>query len=227
MSKRSFVGVMVVVLAVVVMAGGLLASNMGFKLNYVMNSSGASPLSKSGTTTIALPDNRQAGLNTAKQLMDDVGLANVTNVQKYLIATDTTQAYTGRRGNTSAQDFALASGEGYFAKMATTTNYIVVGSDNPTLASNLYAPGTVPVSKSGTNLFAYNYHQTAATAKGLMDDIGLASVTNVQKYLVATDTTQAYTGRRGNTSAQDFALTPGQAYFLKMTATMTYTPSHY
>ncbi len=221
MSKRKFVGVMVVVLAVVVMAGGLLASNMGFKLNYQMLQTTAGQ-SKSGTTTLALPDNRQTGLNTAKNLMDDVGLANVQNVSRFIKSTDGFQTYTGRKG--SGPDFSLTSGEGVFVRMLTTVNYIVVGSDNPTLAYTLNAT-QAGVSKSGTNFFAYNYHQTAATSKGLMDDIGLANVQNVSRFIKSTDGYQTYTGRKG--SGADFSLTPGEAYFVRMLTTVNYTPSHY
>ncbi len=221
MSKRTFVGVMVVALAVVVMAGGLLASNMGFKLNYTLLQTTAGQ-SKSGTSTLALPDNRQTGLNSAKNLMDDVTLANVASIQKFLKASDSFQTYTGRKG--SGADFALTAGDGYFVKMTTTVNYIVVGSDDPALATSLNAT-QVGVSKTGNNFFAYNYHQTAATAKALMDDIGFAQTANIQKFLKASDSYQTYTGRKG--SGADFALTPGEAYFIKMNTTVTYTPSHY
>jgi len=212
---------MIVALAVVVMAGGLLASNMGFKLNYTLSQTLAGT-SKSGTNTLALPDLRQTGLNTAKNLMDDITLLNVANIQKFLKASDSTQLYTGRKG--SGADFSLVAGEGVLVKMLTATNYIVVGSDDPTLAYTLQAT-LAGTSKSGTNLYAYNYHQTAATAKGLMDDIGLANVANIQKFLKASDSTQLYTGRKG--SGADFNLTPGEAYYVKMLTTTNYTPSHY
>jgi hypothetical protein len=221
MNKRQFVGVMIVALAVVVMAGGLLASNMGFKLNYTLNQTLAGT-SKSGTNVLALPDLRQTGLNTANNLMTDITLANVAQVQKFIKSTDAFQAYTGRKG--SGADFALVAGEGLFVKMNTATNYIVVGSDDPTLAYTLNAT-QAGVSKSGNNLYAYNYHQTAATAKGLLDDITLANVAQVQKFIKSTDAFQAYTGRKG--SAADFNLTPGEAYFIKMNTTTNYTPSHY
>jgi len=120
MSKRTFVGVMVVALAVVIMAGGLLASNMGFKLNYTLQATLAGT-SKSGQNLLALPDLRQTGVNTAKNLMDDIVLANVTNIQKYLKATDTLQTYTGRKG--AGADFSLVPGEAYLIKMNTTVNY--------------------------------------------------------------------------------------------------------
>ena len=219
MNKKTFFGAMAVVTAVALTGSALVASNMGFKLNYTLSGPGGGVLS--GTNTLALPDNRQTGLADAKNLMDDIGFASVTNVQKYLSATDTLQVYTGRKSGGTA--FPLQAGAGYFVKMAANVNYIVVGSDDPSLIYTLSGPGAG--SLSGTNFYAYNYHQTAADAKALMDDIGFASVTNVQKYLKATDTLQVYTGRKsGGTS---FALTPGEAYFVKMAATANYTPSHY
>jgi len=196
---------------------------MGFKLNYALLQADGGVNSKSGTSTLALPDNRQSGLNTAKNLMDDIGFAQTNNVQKFLEATDTFQTYTGRKG--SGADFSLVSGEGYFVRMNTTVNYIVVGSDDPALAYNLNQADGGVTSKSGTNFFAYNYHQTAATAKQLMDDIGFAQTNNVQRFLKATDTFQTYTGRKG--SGADFSLVPGEAYFVRMNTTVSYTPSHY
>ena len=121
MTKRTYIGVLTVALAVVLAAGGLLASNMGFKLNYPLQALQAG-VSLSGTNTLALPDNRQAGVNAASSLMNDIGLANVTNVQKFLKTTDGLQVYTGRKG--AGPDFALVPGEAYFVKMATTVNYV-------------------------------------------------------------------------------------------------------
>jgi hypothetical protein len=107
--------------------------------------------------------------------------------------------------------------------MATTVNYIVVGSHDPSFANPLNAAGGG--SASGTNLFSYPYHATATTASALQADIGLANVTNVQKFLKATDGLQVYTGRKG--SGPDFTLAPGEAYFIKMATTVNYLPSHY
>lgn len=219
MTKRTYIGVLTVALAVVLAAGTLLASNMGFKLNYPLTATGAG--SVSGTNTLALPDNRQAGINAASTLMNDIGLVNVNNVQRFLEATDGLQVYTGRKG--SGPDFALATGEGYFVRMNTTVNYIVVGSHDPAFANPLNSTGAGSV--SGTNFFSYPYHATATSASALINDIGLANVNNVQKFLKATDGLQVYTGRKG--SGPDFALAPGEAYFIRMNTTVNYNPSHY
>jgi hypothetical protein len=221
MSKRTFVGVMVVALAVVVMAGGLLASNMGFKLNYQLLQQTAGQ-SKTGTVTIALPDNRQSTVNTAKNLLDDIGLANVSAIQRFVKSSDGLVQYTGRP--LGGSDFSLVAGDGYYLKMKTTVNYIIVGSDNPTLGYVLLQT-TAGQSKTGTNFYAYNYHQTATTAKALLDDIGLASVSAIQRFVKSSDGLVQYTGRP--LGGSDFPLVPGEAYYLKMKTTVTYTPSHY
>ena len=155
MTKKTFFGAMAVVTAVALTGSALVASNMGFKLNYTLASASVG-VSNSGQSTLALPDNRQTGLNDAKNLMDDIGFANVTSVAKFLKATDTLQTYTGRKGGGTA--FPLAAGEGYYVKMIAPVNYIVVGSDDPTLAYALSA-ASVGVSNSGQTFFAYNYHQ--------------------------------------------------------------------
>jgi len=220
MTKKTFFGAMAVVTAVALTGSALVASNMGFKLNYSLLQAGGG-VSATGQSTLALPDNRQTGLADAKNLMDDITFANVTSVAKFLKATDTLQTYTGRKGGGTA--FPLAAGEGYFVKMATSVNYIVVGSDDPAISYSLQAAGVG--SNTGQTFYAYNYHQTAADAKALMDDIGFANVTSVAKFLKLTDTLQTYTGRKGGGTA--FALTPGEAYFIKMTTSANYTPSHY
>ena len=81
-------------------------------------------------------------------------------------------------------------------------------------------------SNSGTNFFSAPYHTTSTTALDLMNDIGFASVQNIQRFLEATDGLETYTGRKG-TPAPNFNLVPGEAYFIRMGSTVSYTPSHF
>ena len=179
MTKKTFFGAMAVVTAVALTGSALVASNMGFKLNYTLSATGVGSLT--GQSTLALPDNRQTGLADAKNLMDDIGFANVTSVARFLKASDTLQTYTGRKGGGTA--FALTAGEAVYVKQAATVNYIIVGSDDPAISYNLQATGAG--SLTGQSFFAYNYHQTATDAKLLMDDIGFANVTSVARFLKA------------------------------------------
>jgi hypothetical protein len=225
MTKRSFFGAMAVVTAVALTGSALVASNMGFKLNYSLDhdTDGAGP--RTGLNTLALPDNRQAGLNTSKALMDDIGFTSTASVARYIKATNGLELYTGRKGSPNA-DFPLAAGEAYFVSMTATVPYIVVGSDDPAITYSLTADtdGAGPV--TGLNFFAYNYHQTAATSKALMDDIGFASTGSIGRYIEATNGLELYTGRKGSPNA-DFGLTPGEGYFVTMLAAVNYAPAHY
>jgi hypothetical protein len=215
MRKRGLVAVTITAAAMVVLAGGLMASNMGFKLNYPLKAADGGASSKSGTQTIALPYNPQVGMVNVSDLFKDVALAgNVQNIQKFLQATDTYQAYQA-----GSADFALQAGVGYFIKVgAPNFSYIIVGSHDPSAVVVLKAAGAG--SKSGTNLFAPPYHTTAATARDLFIEIGVAQ--NVQKYLAKTDTYQAYAAGLPN-----FNIDPGVAYFVKVGSTINYQPSHY
>jgi hypothetical protein len=205
----------------VVAAGGLFASNMGFKLNYqLFDSSNAG--SNSGTSVLALPFNRQTGVDMASSLQTDIGFAAVANIQKFDESSDGLTAYTGRKG--SPPDFALSAGEANFIKMISSTDYIVVGSHDPAAAISL-EDSSDPGSNSGTNFFAYPYHSTSVTALDLMNDIGFASVANVQNFDPSNDGLTAFTGRKG--SPPDFNLNPGNGYFIKMISTVGYVPSHY
>jgi hypothetical protein len=107
--------------------------------------------------------------------------------------------------------------------MNTTTNYLIGGSSDPSVVLQLDAPG--PGSRSGTNFIALPYHSTANSASQLLQDIGLANVANVQRFVAATDSIQAYTGRKG--SPPDFPIVPTECYFVKMNTTTSYIPSHW
>jgi hypothetical protein len=206
--KRTLTALFLVAGAVAVLAGGLMASNMGFKLNRQLLVTGTA----SNTNTLALPYNRQVGIDTAKDLFLDIGPANVQLVQKWNIATDSTQSYSY-----GSPDFPLAAGEGNFVKMNADTNYIVVGSHDPSATISLVAGVG-----SGTNLYAHPYHGVASTAKELFLEIDPTRVQLVQRWNPATDSTQSYTY-----GSPDFPLVPGEAYFLKMNTSYPYPPAHY
>ena len=213
MTKNRSMTVMVLVLAAaVVITGGLMASNMGFKLNRALLA-GTDPGSNSGTQMLALPYNRQVGIDTAEDLFKNI--SGVQIISRYLTQTDAYQPYTFGQPN-----FGLAAGQGLLVKMGQNTNYIVVGSHDPSAVIQLESGGAA--SNSGTNLYAPPYHATAATAKDLFLEIGPANVQLISKYLTATDALQPYTFGQAN-----FNINPGEAYLIKMGATVAYSPSHY
>jgi hypothetical protein len=107
--------------------------------------------------------------------------------------------------------------------MNATVDYLVGGSSVPGFALSLDPAG--PASMNGTNFITLPYHRTAATASQVMNDIGLASVINVQRFVAATGGLQTYTGRKG--SGPDFPLAPQECFFVRMSALVAYIPSHY
>ncbi len=115
MRKRAFV-VAAVGLAAVLVAGGLVASNMGFKANYAMDSPGVNG-SLSGTQSLGLPYNQQTNILTAADLIADIdadaGSPVVASVARHVRTTDNPEFYTGFSG----VNFGLVPGEAYSLSM--------------------------------------------------------------------------------------------------------------
>ncbi len=233
MRKRALL-VSAVALVAVLVAGGLFASNMGFKLNYSMEKAGFVNVpvtggnSRTGTQTIALPYNQQTNLLNANDLLVDIGgTAVVVQIAAYTRSSDAPAAYTG----TSGSPFALTAGEAYYCQISgtgqTPVNYIVVGSHNPGLGINLIAQAA-GVSRSGSNLWSYPYHSTAANAKTLLDEInafgGAGTVFQVGQYVQSGDIFAGYTGATGVA----FPLLPGEGYLIQVNSNVSgWVPSHY
>lgn len=226
MSKRSFMVVAAGVAALLV-AGGLYASNMGFKLNYPLDSTGVNG-SRSGFQALALPYNQQTSLQKASDIRTDVNATiggSFVSLSKYLKDADALLTYTGA---SFATDFDLVPGEGYIIQVGAPVNYIIVGSHNPGLVVNLDAAGTNG-SQNGFQLWAFPYHGTASLSSELRTEINASSasgnaVVSISKYLRNSDAYQTYTGA---SFATDFALVPGEAYLIQMGENVAYVPSHY
>jgi hypothetical protein len=237
MTKKTLFAVIAVAVCAILAAGGLLASNMGFKLNYGLTGPSGSGGIGTGKNTLALPHFRQTGLNDSMGLLQDIQgtttLTTVQSVSKYNVSTDLFQAHTGRM-ITTIGNFALAAGEGYLVGVGGTAalNYIVVGSHDPTFAQTFQGPGTgAPVSATGKMFFAPPYNATAANSMQLLQDIQgtttLTTVQSVSKYNKTTDLFQAHTGRM-ITTIPAFAIVPGEAYLVGVGATISgYIASHY
>jgi hypothetical protein len=206
-----------ITLAVVLVAGGLMASNMGFKLNYPLKAGDLGVTSKSGTQTIALPYNRQVGIDTARDLFEDMAASGVVvqNIQRFDGATDATQLYFGGQ-----PDFNLVAGEGYFVKVGNNKDYIVVGSHDPSLSLTLL-PGSDPGSKSGTQMYGHPYHAVSSKASELFAEL-FPEIQNIQRFDRKTDATALYFGGQ-----PDFNLVPGEGYLVKVGSSKTFTPEHY
>jgi hypothetical protein len=229
MSTRSYAVVAVGAVALLV-AGGLFASNMGFKLNYGLDSAGVNG-SASGTQSLALPYNQQTSLVKASDLRADVN-ATVPNsfvqVSRFVKQTDGNQSYAGLATDIP-NDFTLTPGEGYTIVVSQPVNYIIVGSHDPGLVINLDAAGTNG-SATGTNSFAYPYHSTASKVSQLFAEIaaqgGPGSVVQISRFVRQTDGNQSYAGLATDIP-NDFNLVPGESYSVVVANNVAYVPSHY
>lgn len=220
---RVHFSVLMLVVACALTSGALVASNMGHIAKVHLDAI-QTGVSKSGTNTLNLPYGIGPNIVTALDLMNDIGFSGTANVQRWIEATDTLVTYTGRKGSPNA-NFNLAAGECYYVVVSTSSDYMIVGNEKPsvTLALNAIQTG---VSKSGVNFVSLPFNTTVTTAKGLMDDIGFASTANIQRFTKNNDGLEVYTGRKGNLGS-NFPIRHDECYFIQMSSTVNYTPSHY
>lgn len=125
MRKRMLIGAVVAVLAVA-LAGGLTASNMGFKLNYTLIAAGnavpetvpgGNGLSQDGTNTYNYPYHSVAA--TANDLRLEIGAPANGGITKLLRDNNTLQTYTGKG---TGVNFNLVPGASYRVRITGATN---------------------------------------------------------------------------------------------------------
>jgi hypothetical protein len=224
MKKRVFL-LAALGLAAVLVAGGLVASNMGFKVNYAMDGPGVNG-SASGTNGLGLPYNQQTSIVTAEDLINDInadaGANVVASVARTVRTTDLPEVYTGFSGT----NFTITPGDGYTVTVTASVNYIIVGSHDPSVGMVLDGPGDNG-SASGTQVYAHPYHATAVNAEDLINEINAAAGANViatvAHFVRKTDQPEVYTGFSGT----NFTLAPGETYTVTVTAGVSFVPSHY
>jgi hypothetical protein len=233
MRKRALL-VSAVAMVAVLVAGGLFASNMGFKLNYAMEKQGTAVpggISRTGAQILALPYNQQTNLINAFDLIGDINTGqpagSVAQIAQYVRSLDSFAGYTGQSGTA----FNLVPGDAYLAALSTlapaTLNYIVVGSHNPGLGIDLTAQAA-GASRTGSNLWSYPYHSTSANGFQLITEInafaGAGTVVQIGSYVQSLDAFSGYTGTSG-TAPQLF---PGEGYILQVNSNVVdWVPSHY
>jgi hypothetical protein len=227
MSKRTVIGVALCGAIAILVGGALYASNMGFKLNYQLANSGTA----SGTNTIALPWNRQVGIDDAFDLIQDINSTGtptngVERIERWLPATNAVLLYSGAPTDPAA--FSLVKAEGYWVKVSTDVAYVIVGSHDPGYTVQFLGSSS---SASGTNFYAPPYHSTAADGLDLINDINSNgvppnSVERLEYWLPATNSRLLYSGAPTDAAAPGFV--PGQAVFAKVgTNNVSYNASHY
>jgi hypothetical protein len=227
MSKRTVIGVALCGALVLLVGGGLYASNMGFKLNYQLQGV------NTGTNTIALPWNPQVGISDAFDLIGDINstgtpLNSVERIERWLPATNGVELYSGSVVDPTA--FTLEKAVGYWVKVSADTTYVIVGSHDPGFTVSFLGTGGGGAI-TGTNYYAPPYHSTAADGADLINDINTNgvppnSVERLEYWLPATNGKLLYSGAVVDPAAPVFKA--GEALFVKIgVSDVSYTASHY
>jgi hypothetical protein len=227
MSKRNYVFLMALTLAAVLTTGGLLASNMGFKITYTLNGAGSGGW-VSGENTLALPFLPQLGITDAATLQGDIQndcAVTPAPIQRFDPTSGFRQSWFG--GKIGGTNFVIPTGcECYFVQMpaAAACSYVAVGSHDPAKQCTFNGAGVAGF-VIGENPYGVPYHTTALNASDLRGQI--PNVSFVQRYEPTTGARESWFGAKiGGTN---FALAPGECYFIQMAAgvTTTLTPEHF
>ena len=221
--------VMLSVAALLVVVGGLMASNMSFKVSVPLDAP-TTAVSHSGINLVSLPyipqqdlvaleDPDTPGRMTAGGLLQHINQGvcigkPAAAVQKYDRLTDLPLlSYDGCSG----MDFVLEPGEAYFVIMRETADLRISGTHDPTFIIE-FLPESAGVSKSGRQLYAHPYHGVASTAYELVMEIGALQI---EKYDRTTDSFVPYPG------SANFDLTAGEGYLVRVSSITNYIPAHY
>ena len=174
-----------------------IGSNMGFKISI--------PLTAGYSNYVSIPFYNS--YTTDNSMFSDI--TGCTAVSRWNNATGLWQNYLG--GRTSL--YNIAAGEAYVVTVSSTTNWIVVGSHNPSLG--------VALTAGYSNYVSVPYHTTKTNDNALFSEI--PGCTGVSRWNNATGLWQNYLG--GRTSL--FNITPGEGYVITVSGTTSWTPAHY
>lgn len=211
----------VAAVALLVCSGGIVASNMGFKVRYRLVAGGGGE-SASGTNYIGLPYVPKPGMVTVRDLFKDIGVAQSIFHQKIDGAFE---GYTFGGGSIPPNGWNLIPGEGLIVKVGVESQYRLVGSHDPTVAVEL-SGGNHPGGASGTNLIAVPYHTTAQNARELFREIG-GSIQLIYRHRKIDDAFEQYTSGGGTIPPNGWDLVSGESYLVKVGQDQTWMPSHY
>jgi hypothetical protein len=207
----------VAIVAVLILAGGIVASNMGFRIVRPLKAADGGVESLSGVNSLGLPYVPKPGLATVADLWDDLVVAqgvDVLEIRRYDPITGQEVVYTD-----GESDFPLQPGEGYLVQVGSDHDYTILGSHNPGAVLILHGPG--PDSVNGTQVITMPYHALARNASDLFKEIGSPPIVNIQRYDSPTDQYAVYAA-----GLADFPLVPGEAYRVKVSSRVDYVPAH-
>ncbi len=217
---------LVIFVSTVIVAGGITASNMGFKVRYQLV--GSPQPSLSGTNFIGLPYVPKPSLKTARDLFLDIGVDHVQIISQYIRNESSSQLfefYTFGGGTIPPNGWDLVPGEALIVKVGSQKLYGLVGSHDSTYEIELIGSAS-PNSHDGSNFVAVPYHTTARTARDLFLEIG-GSIQIINKHRPIDDQFEFYAFGGGSVPPNGWDLVPGDGYLIKIGSDQTWHPSHY
>jgi hypothetical protein len=215
-------------IAAVLLTGGLMASNMGFKVAYTFNGVGQGG-AISNENHLALPFYPHLGLTNAASLKTDInaagcGLSTADPVQRFNPTINSRESWFGAK--VGGTNFNISACESYFVQMPSggTCSYVIAGTHNPDHQCTFNGAGVAGY-LVGENTYALPFHTTANNARELLIEISAADF--VQRFDPGTNSRQSWFG--GKIGGTNFNVVPGEGYFIQMPggATTTFKPDHY
>jgi len=203
-------------IVLLLVAGGLVASEMGFKVRYQLTA---------GKNYLALPYRPKPSLVTVRDLFEDIGTAQAQIINRHRKDTDAFDYYSFGGGSFPPNGWTLEPGEGLVVQVGDDHQYRLVGSHDSATAIDLVGADSA-ASVSGSNYIAVPYHTTAQSVRELFEEIG-GSIQLINRYNRQTEGFDYYSFGGGSFPPNGWDLVPGEAYIVKVGQDQTWNPSHY
>jgi hypothetical protein len=206
------------------LAGGVLASEMGFQVVFTIDGPDGGATSATGTNYLALPYVPRQGLGTARDLWNDLGSNPDILISRHIKATNGFNFY-GSATDLPPNGWNLVAGEGYIVKVAQDSTYRILGLHDSTVDVVLIGADN-PASLDGTNFLGVPYHTTAANARALYEELGGGDV-YISRHIRATDSFNFYGYSTDILPPNGWSLVFGEALIVRVPSDIVYHPSHY
>ena len=195
---------------VLIIAGGLLASNMGFKLTYSLTKG------RDGNNWVSLPYYFGSSWDAA-DLCTDIGVASEVGFFDEGTNTVNPSWICGDVGTPFTLD--THAGKASYVKVASASSWTIVGSHDPSKTLNLTK------AKDGNNWVSLPYHTTGTDAQSICTEISNASEVGLFDEGTNTVSPSWICGDVGTPFTVNTNI--GKGLYVKVTAADTWQPAHY
>jgi len=164
----------------------------------------------------------------ASDITNELGSSKIDVVAKWNPATQTPTLYYYFRGAWRGTDFSIAAGDGLYLGSVSAFSWVIVGTDRAVTLSFTLNSGPL----GNVNWISLPFTGTYAQASDIVRHIegGTGPGTNtkiveVVKWNPATQTIIRYFYAAGGWTGTDFAISPGDGIYLRISSSFTWQPS--